>query len=68
MKLNFEKLLEESKQIDYKALAIKASAAQDTWFEYAPTWKYGKCDEKRNKKFGYFEHLYHGFSKCSMLI
>ena len=63
MKLNFEKLLEESKQIDYKALAIKASAAQDTWFEYAPTWKYGKCDEKRNKKFGYFEHLYHGFSK-----
>ena len=27
MKLNFEKLLEESKQIDYKALAIKASAA-----------------------------------------
>ena len=68
MKLNFEKLLEESKQIDYKALAIKASAAQDTWFEYAPTWKYGKCDEKRNKKFGYFEHLYRAMKLSFVLF
>ena len=46
--INIDMLRLEADMIHYKPLEIKTFQAQDSWFEYAPTWKYGRCDGRQN--------------------
>lgn len=55
--INYDVLRFEADHIEYRPLEIKTFQAQDSWFEYAPTWKYGRCDGKRNTAKRYVKEL-----------
>ena len=46
--IKYDVLRLEADLIKYKPLEITTFQAQDSWFEYTPTWRYGRCDGKRN--------------------
>ena len=61
--INYDVLRLESEMINYRPLEIKTFQAQSTWFEYAPTWKYGRCDGYNNQSKRYVKKLEEYFTE-----
>ena len=60
--IQYDVLRLEAEEVNYRPLAIKTFQAQDTWFENAPTWKYGKCDGNLNVAKRYVKELHDYFT------
>ena len=61
--IKYDVLRLEADLINYKPLEITTFQAQDSWFEYAPTWKYGRCDGRHNTSKRYVKELEDYFVK-----